>query len=184
MAGAILCAGSVGAEPPETTLTPDREVRRVYEESVDTAAAMWVLSGTVGVVEEVYAVQRGVDKRVEEPPRGVRSGLAPLDNRSPHHMELATPPVASIQASSADQWQALVSQYDWSVQRALAVIRCESSGDPLAASNWPYVGLFQIDVNLHRWTYEQLIDPAINVAAAYELWSRRGWQPWPVCGQP
>ena len=82
----------------------------------------------------------------------------------------------------ADQWRELVCNppFIWECEVALAVIQCESSGNP-AARNGPYVGLFAVDSVLHRWTVEQLEDPEINVAAAAELWERRGWQPWPSC---
>ncbi len=83
----------------------------------------------------------------------------------------------------AQDWTALVSQYEWDVARALAVVACESSGFPFAVGIEPphrFVGLFQIWTG-HRWTEEDLMDPAINVAAAYELYERSGWAPWPSC---
>jgi hypothetical protein len=57
---------------------------------------------------------------------------------------------------------------------------CESGGNP-AARNGPYVGLFQVDSVLHRWTVEELLVPELNIAAGYELYQQRGWQPWPGC---
>jgi hypothetical protein len=58
---------------------------------------------------------------------------------------------------------------------------CESDGNPLSYNPvGPYVGLFQVWLG-HRWTRAQLEDPEINVAAAYELYQRSGWQPWPSC---
>lgn len=57
---------------------------------------------------------------------------------------------------------------------------CESSGNANARKG-PYVGLFQIDSVLHRWTVAELQNPEINVAAAYEKWQQNGWAPWPRC---
>jgi len=79
-----------------------------------------------------------------------------------------------------DEWRAFIKGYDWDTQKAEAIVWCESSGNPLAYNPAGHVGLFQVSL-IHRWTYDELIQPEINVAAAYELYQRRGWQPWPSC---
>ena len=75
---------------------------------------------------------------------------------------------------------------------AVYVVGCESSFDAAVDSNWPYVGWFQIDVNHLNagaaldgfgWTVADLYDPAINAAAAWELYQRQGAGAWPWCGR-
>jgi hypothetical protein len=71
-------------------------------------------------------------------------------------------------------------QYPWNAERAYQIMMCESSGDPLAYNPAGHVGLFQVAL-IHRWTRAELENPEINVAAAFELYEGRGWQPWPSC---
>lgn len=79
------------------------------------------------------------------------------------------------------RWRDVIDQYSWDGAMAERVMMCESSGDP-TARNGPYVGLFQIDSVLHRWSVEELLIPETNIAAAYEKWEQSGWGPWPRCG--
>lgn len=69
-------------------------------------------------------------------------------------------------------WRDLVARYSWNVTDACAVLWCESRGDP-DATNGIHHGLMQIA----HGTY----DPEGNVAQAFAMWSRRGWQPWSQC---
>lgn len=84
-------------------------------------------------------------------------------------------------AGGEDHWRNLIDQYSWDGDKAEAVMLCESGGSATAI-NGRYIGLFQVDTVLHRWTEEELLVPEVNVAAAYELYTRRGWGPWPECG--
>ena len=80
----------------------------------------------------------------------------------------------------AQDWTALVSQFTWPTEWALAVIQCESSGDPLAYNPaGPYVGLFQV--------LNGSSDPYTNALQAhyqYRQWVEgiRAVSPWPTCG--
>jgi len=75
----------------------------------------------------------------------------------------------------------LVAQYDWNEQVALSVMRAESGCNPQSA-NWNdqhtncvgSFGLFQLAC---FWTSEPY-NPSENIAKAYEIYSRSGWQPW------
>jgi len=80
-------------------------------------------------------------------------------------------------SAGVERWRQLVARYDWPVDSALAVMWCESRGDPNAynASSGA-TGLFQI---LHG-----PLDPEANIALAYRMWRDRGWQPWNVGGCP
>ncbi len=80
-----------------------------------------------------------------------------------------------------EEWRALVSrpEFTWDPAWALAVIACESSGNPEAYNPLGYVGLFQVSL-IHRWSVEQLLDPELNTRAAHELYLRGG-NPWPNC---
>ena len=90
----------------------------------------------------------------------------------------STAPVAPSPAiSSAGAWSDLVCAYGWDCNWALAVIQCESAGNPDAYNPAGYVGLFQI------WEGHgsNLRDPATNVAAAYSLYLSGGRANWPNC---
>ena len=85
-----------------------------------------------------------------------------------------------------DQWRNLVEEYfpPDEVGNALAVIECESRGDPAALnSNVPIehsVGLFQINVVAHhdRIDEDSLYVPFRNVEYAAQLHQQAGWAPW------
>ena len=83
----------------------------------------------------------------------------------------------------------LLSQYDWDVNTAYAVMMAESEGVPSAVNDNPHtkdysVGLFQINLYgslaYDRPSEEWLKIPENNVAHAYKMWKSSGWQPWSV----
>ncbi len=76
------------------------------------------------------------------------------------------------------KWSSLVCQYDWDCGYALAIIPCESSGNPFAYNpSGPYIGLFQVWEGYGG----NLYDPRINIAVAYSLYQSGGWGHWPNC---
>ncbi len=85
------------------------------------------------------------------------------------------PPVAAHESSG--QWRDMVCSYDWDCNWALAVIACESGGNPDAYNPQGYVGLFQIWEDYGA----NLRDPATNIAAAYSIYSSHGPSAWPNC---
>jgi len=69
-------------------------------------------------------------------------------------------------------------------EQAVRVAMCESTLRP-GATNAGSVGVLQIHVPSHRaritrlgYTPDQLYDPAVNAAAAADIWAEQGWQPW------
>jgi len=93
----------------------------------------------------------------------------------------ATPPPVSahpqVAAASSGDWGSLVCSYDWDCNWALAVIYCESGGNPNAYNPaGPYVGLFQVlDPSV------SLFDPAANIAEAYYKYQTQGPSAWGAC---
>jgi uncharacterized protein YabE (DUF348 family) len=80
--------------------------------------------------------------------------------------------------ASVGSWRDLVCSYGWDCDWALAVIACESGGNPGAYNPaGPFIGLFQI------WAGHgsNLNDPATNIAAAYSLYLSGGRGHWPNC---
>ena len=85
---------------------------------------------------------------------------------------------------NVEQWRGIVSGYGWNVDSALRVMACESRGDPGAISPTDDWGLMQINRPTWETTYgpaESWLDPATNVAVAYEIWKQGGWAWW-SCG--
>lgn len=90
----------------------------------------------------------------------------------------ATVPASTSQCSTSKAaahacWDGLLAQYSWNTTAAFNIMWCESKGNPNARNpHSTATGLFQI---LGGPT-----DPAANVKLAYQMYSKRGWQPW-VC---
>ena len=89
--------------------------------------------------------------------------------------------------SRCEPYRNLISQYPWNVEIALAVCDAESGGvatsnhvDDNHGSCLGSRGLFQIGCDSTA-NFSAMFDPAANVAQAYSLYARRGWQPWSVC---
>ncbi len=94
-------------------------------------------------------------------------------------VEVATvaPSAAENSTAPTGGWASLVCQYNWDCGYALAIIPCESEGNPSAYNSAGYVGLFQV----HESYAANLTDPAINIAVAYSLYLSGGWSHWPNC---
>ena len=86
-------------------------------------------------------------------------------------------PAPRVPISSGGSWSDLVCSYGWDCNWALAVIQCESGGNPNAYNPAGYVGLFQV------WEghSSNLQDPATNIAAAWSLYLSGGGSHWPNC---
>jgi len=76
-----------------------------------------------------------------------------------------------------------------------AIALCESSYDPNADRNWPYVGLMQVDPYLHADKVGAVVGypvgpgdaawllrvPRVNLATAVLILRAQGWGAWPHC---
>lgn len=84
-----------------------------------------------------------------------------------------------------ERWRPLVCSYSWPCGQAMAVMRCESTGDEhaYAAGNW---GLYQINA-VHAGRVggdpHAFWNPETNVRIAHQLWRESGWAPWVYCGR-
>jgi soluble lytic murein transglycosylase-like protein len=82
-----------------------------------------------------------------------------------------------------ERWRDLVAAYfpASEVDTALAVMACESGGDPNAYNPSGASGLMQV---LASWADnfgvlpDQLFDPETNIWIASELWADGGWTHW------
>ncbi len=101
----------------------------------------------------------------------------PSPTVTPYPTEIPTDAPVVVQAAPIVQtggWAELVCQYDWDCGYALAIIPCESGGNPNAYNPaGPYIGLFQV--------LNGSSDPAVNVAQAYAKYASGGWAHWPNC---
>ncbi len=87
------------------------------------------------------------------------------------------PPGHALSAQGGQDWRALVCSYDWDCGWAIAVVMCESGGNPSAYNPaGPYVGLFQV-LDPSR----SMFDPATNVAEAYWKYKNQGPGAWSNC---
>ena len=92
-------------------------------------------------------------------------------------VEIAVAPPPEVTAAPLISLEELVCSYGWDCSWALAVMYCESGGDPNAYNPaGPYVGLFQLlDPS------GTLFDPAVNIAEAYWKYLSLGPGAWRGC---
>jgi soluble lytic murein transglycosylase-like protein len=85
-----------------------------------------------------------------------------------------------------EQYRSLVSKYDWDVNTMLAIMRAESGCNPQSANmadghsgcTGSY-SLLQIAC-IHYQDGQDKFDPETNIAVAYGVWQRGGYNPWTV----
>ena len=66
---------------------------------------------------------------------------------------------------------------EW-IPDALAIIQCESGGNPLAVGDHgASLGLLQLWYG-HFYPGEDWRDPRVNAAVALRVYQREGWRPW------
>jgi uncharacterized protein YabE (DUF348 family) len=133
--------------------------------------------------QRVVSGQDGVDYRqytmVYEDGRLVSRELASewYDPRPADTVIYYSTAPAPVAAQAQGEWHDLVCSYNWDCSWAMAVIMCESSGNPNAYNPQGYVGLFQIWEGYGA----NLRDPTTNIAAAYSLYVSGGTGNWPNC---
>ena len=90
-------------------------------------------------------------------------------------------------ADCAGGVDAIVCSYSWPCDEALRVVygptpTCPTgeSGGNWSAENGPNIGGFQVNIDAHPYTREQMLDPEQNIAAAYGIWLDSGgnWSAW------
>jgi hypothetical protein len=99
--------------------------------------------------------------------------------------------VVPTQRTTTDRVRDTICSYPWpqGCEYWIAIFFCEATLDPTKDTNWPYVGLGQIDVELHHdlilsmgYTVEDMYLAAPNLAVSWRL-SHEGTRtsPWPWC---
>lgn len=80
-----------------------------------------------------------------------------------------------------ERYRSLISQYDWDVPTAMAVMQAESSCNPAAYSETRDRGLMQINA-VHAakvdGQLDRLFDPTTNIRVAYSVYQSQGWNGW------
>ena len=138
------------------------------------------------------AATAGATKATPAPRPTATPAPQPAPTPSPRPTPPAThatpaPPIAN-QGWSPTQVESLI-RATWpadQVDKALYVARRESHLDPRAFNGWCCYGLFQIYFEVNRsllagygvTSAQQLLDPVVNVRAAFGMWQRLGWGPW------
>lgn len=91
---------------------------------------------------------------------------------------VVAPIVAPVPVYTAGcaQYLPLIEQYDWSVNVASAIMQAESSCNPNAIGIVDYDGLR--DYGLFQIHGEIIMQPAANVARAYQKYQSQGWHAW------
>lgn len=93
--------------------------------------------------------------------------------KKPASVPADTSGCSKSKAAAHECWDGLLAKYSWNTTQAFNIMWCESKGNPNAKNPRSTArGLFQI--------LGGPLDPEANVKLAFEMYSKRGWQPW-VC---
>ncbi len=94
----------------------------------------------------------------------------------------------SANVGGCEQYRGLVSQYDWDVNTAMAVMRAESSCNPNAVNWGDNHGVCKGSFSLMQvgcfwyphfgYAESDRYKPEVNVAVAYKIWQKSGFNPW------
>lgn len=146
------------------------------------------------------SVTSGSDGRAASGPLGHALRTSTGASRSENHPggSDVVEPGARHQDAQASRSSALVppaggfcsaefqAQFGWpDPARAATICQCESGGRSHAVSaNGKYRGLFQFsEATWKHWGSGSVFDPYDNSAAAFRLFTKRGWKPWPHCSR-
>ena len=175
--GAGLAVHVIGVSAEQVEETERVESHTVYEADAGLPyGQQQVVAGRDGVLHRAYDVTYEDGSLTNRELASQWYDPEPADTII--YYSTATEPAAPpVSASLGGDWRDLVCSYDWDCDWALAVVQCESGGNPKAYNSSGYVGLFQI----WQGHGDNLTDPATNVAAAYSLYVSGGPGNWPNC---
>lgn len=157
--------GSVTANPPEVTPSPEPTATPVEEAEVTPPRIATPQPAPAETVEQALEVQ--TDARTAS--NGEAAGSIPAESSTPTPAPAATTLREAIAAS------------DWPPEthaKVYRVVMCESSGRTTALSPAGYVGLMQVAPWLHG---PVPADAVGQLNDGYEVYIRQGWGAWPVC---
>ncbi len=143
------------------------DVGYIADDPIETSASV----GTVGYASNGFDMSGWATFVPTATPTATAAEATPAERNLPAVDEFAVV-LGDGEAGSG------ICSYPWPCEWALAVIECESGGDPNAYNPaGPYVGLFQVWEGYGG----NLYDPAVNVAVAWELYQSGGAGHWPHC---
>jgi len=111
----------------------------------------------------------------------VHAGTTTTTTAPPPTTVPARPPAPPAPPTATGPIADLICSYPWDCATALRVAECESGLNPRAVGSAGERGLFQVHPVHRAWLgarWDQLFDPAVNVAVAFEMWTTQGWGPW------
>lgn len=118
-----------------------------------------------------------------QPPKATVSAQAKVEVPAPSHPK------------GCENYRSLVSQYNWNVNVALNVMRAESGCNPSAIGDGHLTyyqngikygmscGMFQVRILPGRPSCNEMQNPELNIAKAYQLYAAGGWKHWTVCNK-
>lgn len=118
-----------------------------------------------------------------EPPSTPAPSPSPTAEPTPTPKPATKPRKAVVNTAGVEQWREVVSRYDWPVEEALTIMKCESGGNESRINNNPRtgdysVGLFQVNlIGKMRQTRPPetwLLVGENNIAHAYKMYSGMG----------
>jgi len=135
----------------------------------------WVRWRTLCVQVGMCEPQRGYFESIPPPTTTTTTTAPPV---------VVTAPAPASVSSGVEQWRDLVAAWFPAdqVDFALAVMACESGGNPSAYNPSSASGLFQVKTfwaDAYGVSHDALFDPATNVEIAAWIWGTQGgWSHW------
>jgi hypothetical protein len=153
------------------------------------AAVFVALTAAVMPVATPETLNNELPAQIEqpEPPQAQESLPSDAPQVEPAAVVLQEPETPAI---GCHHYADLIDRYEWNTNVMLKICVCESSGNPHAigdghltykvgATVYGYsVGLLQVRYLPGREHYGNLQDPSTNIAAAYDIWKRQGYNAW------
>lgn len=184
-------------EARQETQAASPQVEAETHETIVPETITSTTTTTVPSIDEELAMMRGYDENEVE----AESEEAESVSEEQELLEVApqaAPPIPmgvseKMYSNAVEQWRTLVLKYfgKWELDNAMAVLDCESEGNPDAQnpSSTRASGLFQ---HLPRywedrstragWAGADIFDPIANVAVAAWLQQNHGWGHWECWG--
>ena len=167
-----------GKRVTEVLPVPYQTVRRADPDTYRGETTV-LTDGRAGTLERVYTVNYEDGRQKSKFLGSQRLVIEPVDRvvavgTKTRPVIVDAPPLSALRAGGGPNFAALA--------------RCESTGDPRAASpNGLYYGLYQFD--FHTWQSvggsgnPADASPSEQTMRAQRLYDQRGKAPWPVCGR-
>lgn len=165
---------------------------RILIAALLTAALVWLI-GSPANLNNSDGRAKAQAVRAESPRKGItgkllvqekaQTELQPVSEPE-QKTAVATAPIEQPvpQPEGCEAYRSLISQYNWNISIAMAVMQAESgcnpSGPPSPTCDRGLMQINCIHADLVNYDLDALYDPATNIRVAYSVYQSKGWLSW------